>query len=244
MTTSRFTPSRLDRRFAFTLVELLVVISIISLLIAILLPALGQARNTARQISCLNTQRQLALMTFLYSHDHHDYLPPAYDKQTPTVWNGPWPNAAPGQIWQMIVVNLNYVPLTTMRDGCPSYPDGATRMYNGLSSFSYNYYLGLYEANGTLPLVEGKRWPLRRISSILKTSEKILTSDTGIGNRPFLNSIRNTEINGWWHNLGSNFSFIDGHGEFRRMDSFEYDMARTFDGHSSLAVMAKYLQPE
>jgi prepilin-type processing-associated H-X9-DG protein len=54
-----------------------VVISIIALLIAILLPALGRARTTARAVACLSNHRQLALATQMYAMDSRDWLPPA-----------------------------------------------------------------------------------------------------------------------------------------------------------------------
>ncbi|MEM7624832.1 MAG: type II secretion system protein [Planctomycetota bacterium] len=63
------------RRPAFTLIELLVVISIIALLVGILLPALGAARETARNIRCSSNIRQEAMAITLYAADHKDHFP-------------------------------------------------------------------------------------------------------------------------------------------------------------------------
>jgi len=63
---------------AFTLIELLVVIAIIALLVSILLPALGQARDQARAAVCLSNVKQVGLAFFLYAEEHRGIIPGSY----------------------------------------------------------------------------------------------------------------------------------------------------------------------
>ncbi len=60
---------------AFTLVELLVVLAIISILAALLMPSLKNARISAYNVRDIANVRQLALAAHLYTQDHDDYLP-------------------------------------------------------------------------------------------------------------------------------------------------------------------------
>ncbi|MCX5691124.1 MAG: type II secretion system protein [Planctomycetota bacterium] len=68
------------RRFAthhaFTLIELLVVIAVIAVLIGVLLPALGKARETGRTIKCLSNMRQFGMAFTMYAQDFKDTLWP------------------------------------------------------------------------------------------------------------------------------------------------------------------------
>jgi prepilin-type N-terminal cleavage/methylation domain-containing protein/prepilin-type processing-associated H-X9-DG protein len=66
------------RRYGFTLVELLVVISIIALLLAILMPSLSRARESAKKIRCLNNLKQIGLAVQLYAEDFDRYHIPNY----------------------------------------------------------------------------------------------------------------------------------------------------------------------
>ena len=62
----------------FTLVEILVVVGIIVLLIGILMPALGRAREVSRRVTCLSNLRQVHLALGFYAQDNHDRVPLGY----------------------------------------------------------------------------------------------------------------------------------------------------------------------
>jgi prepilin-type N-terminal cleavage/methylation domain-containing protein/prepilin-type processing-associated H-X9-DG protein len=72
------------RQTAFTLIELLVVIAIIAILAAILFPVFAQARDKARQTSCLSNMKQWATATIMYVQDYDETYPLAM------TWSGTW----------------------------------------------------------------------------------------------------------------------------------------------------------
>lgn len=121
----------------FTLIELLVVISIIALLVGILLPALGAARRTARNVKCASNMRQLGLGFTSYATDNKDKYPA---NQPGTANNATW--------WYQADVIGPYLPgdLTTNSGSigglalpCPSDIENAAR------SYTMNYWASSYK---------------------------------------------------------------------------------------------------
>lgn len=73
----------------FSLIDLLVSVSVMVILMAILMPALRMAHERARQIKCASNIRQMAIALETYTDDYQEYLPPArFDEEPPTTAYG------------------------------------------------------------------------------------------------------------------------------------------------------------
>jgi prepilin-type processing-associated H-X9-DG protein/prepilin-type N-terminal cleavage/methylation domain-containing protein len=95
------------KRSGFTLVELLVVIGIISLLIAMLLPALNKARQAAKTVQCLSNLKQISLAMQMYAGENHGWMPPLYQATG---------NPSPSQYqrWTATLCRGKYLPVAAV----------------------------------------------------------------------------------------------------------------------------------
>lgn len=83
---------------AFTMIELMVVISIILIMTSILLPALGKAKQKAQEIKCLGNLRQCGLAVLQYAEDNNGWTPSAYKPFSGGLQWGAW------------LMRLGYIP--------------------------------------------------------------------------------------------------------------------------------------
>ncbi|MBI3837998.1 MAG: DUF1559 domain-containing protein [Planctomycetia bacterium] len=101
---------------AFTLVELLVVIAIVGVLVALLLPAVQAARESARRTQCVNNLKQIGVALYDF-HDTNGRLPSAYHSQPGGVMGAADPDtgeAGPG--WTYLVQIMPFMEAGNMRD--------------------------------------------------------------------------------------------------------------------------------
>ncbi len=141
-------PMTRSTRPAFSLIELLVVVSLIILLIALLLPGLGKAREFSRDLVCRSQMRQVGFGFFTFSNDHQGRLPGCYASLWvgPEEWQGPWMGS---EAWPWGTSRrgtlLNYMggeesALAVYR--CPSLPKGVFASGVGSNgNFDYGSYL-------------------------------------------------------------------------------------------------------
>lgn len=213
-------------RRAFTLIELLVVISIIALLIAILLPALSAARESARNVECLNKQKQIGIAFHTFFTETKYRMPGVYLDNSAWVGPGSWEKSyIGGDIWDQLPANqegtLN--PYFGAEDNpeylsniyrCPSLPDGVVGSGEGSNGmFDYAYLMTFTGAKvDNIPLQAELQFP--GSSEIEKLPLPImLEEDPSFHiNGPYRDP-GHLSINrmGMWHQGGSgNYISVDG----------------------------------
>lgn len=155
------------RRYAFSLIELLVTVAIIAMLAALLLPSLAGARAEGRRAACLSNLRQLGIATNMYLSDNRDHFwrystdvePGRWDATGGIAWwfgyepGGPAYNRSNRPLDKSRGALARYLNSTNDGLQCPAFPYESGCYYPKFAarSASYGYNLLLGPANANLP---------------------------------------------------------------------------------------------
>ena len=127
---------------AFTLIELVVVIAIISMLMAMLIPVLARAREQGKTIVCLSNLRQMCIAAATYTQTYDGYFPIAY-------YNEETPGGEIKYCWDFTVIDksgdVTVEPGLLWQGGtiekiqqCPSFNGDSNTQYDPYTGYNYN----------------------------------------------------------------------------------------------------------
>lgn len=176
---------------AFTLVELLVAISIIAILIGILVPVVGSVRESGRTAACANNLRQVALAAIAYSMDHKGAWPPAHlDFLTKNLhrWHGTRPDTA--SLFALKGSPLIEFLQTPQIKSCPSFEPTDGGFEASAGGYGYNnHYFGSSQQEPwaiAAPPMSPSEWDQRignvpaKMGQIRQPANKVAFADTAI----------------------------------------------------------------
>jgi len=211
------------RRPAFTLIEALVVISIITLLLSLLLPNLNMATETAREVKCRVKLCSIMQAFQMFSDDQKGFIPAAW-YEGPEMWQKAWAGkevGASGTTGSHPGVLVNYIGgLVNIPEAyrCPSLPVGPWNTVASNGRFDYASFAGFSGARHSLIsnvaycTDPGTGAVSTWVTPIIVEEDPLLhingcCMETGHGT---------SDEQGTWHRGGSNFAATDGSGHYQR----------------------------
>ncbi len=194
---------RQRRSSGFTLVELLVVISVIALLIGILLPALGRARWAAKRTTCLSNMRQLQLASLLYAQEHQGrFVEPGLTHGGVGEEEIAWVNTLEEHYGHPLVVKSpgDESPHWPVEKGGEGVPLSGSQSVFRRTSYGLNDFVtrfitqsGSFQSNGGSALFNR----MDRITAPAQTIQFVMIAEEG----PFAGS-DHVHAAGWWVSVG------------------------------------------